>query len=126
MAGYALALRHAQLDAITTRAGNAAVLRAYGGSQPATGGAAAGDPLAEWTMGTPFAAAASGGALSVTLPADTVGLESGQCTWLRLTQSDGTTHVMDIPASQVTMNTTNITAGQPCKILGFTITAGNA
>jgi hypothetical protein len=33
---------------------------------------------------------------------------------------------MDIPASQVTMNTTNITSGQPAKILGFTITAGNA
>jgi hypothetical protein len=125
MAGYALALRHAQLDAITTRAGNAAILRAYSGTQPATGGAAT-TLLAEWTMGTPFAAAASGGALSVTLPADTTGLASAQCTWLRLVQSDGTTHVMDIPASQVTMNTTNITAGQPCKILGFTITAGNA
>jgi hypothetical protein len=125
MAGYALALRHAQLDAITTRAGNAAILRAYSGTQPATGGAAT-TLLAEWTMGTPFAAAASGGALSVTLPADTTGVASGQCTWLRLVQSDGTTHVMDIPASQVTMNTTNITAGQPAKILGFTITAGNA
>jgi hypothetical protein len=40
-------------------------------------------------------------------------------------QSDGTTHVMDIPASQIVMNTTNVTAGQPSKILGFTINAGN-
>jgi hypothetical protein len=125
MAGYALALRQAQLNAITARAGNAAILRAYSGTQPATGGAAT-TLLAQWTMGTPFAAPAPNETLTITLPADTSGIASGQCTWLRLVQSDGTTHVMDIPASQVVMNTTNVTAGQPTKILGFTITAGNA
>lgn len=125
MAGYAVALRNAQLDAITTRAGNGALLRAYNGSQPATGGAAT-TLLAEWTMGTPFAAAASGGVLSPTLPADVSGLVTDQCTWLRLVQSDGTTHVMDIPASQLVMNSSLIQAGQPAKVLGFTITAGNA
>lgn len=125
MAGYATLLRNAQLDAITTRAGNAALLRAYNGTQPATGGAVT-TLLAEWTMGTPFAPGAAAGVLSPTLPADTTGLVSGQCTWLRIVQSDGSTHVMDIPVSQVTMNTSSVQLGLPAQVLGFTITAGNA
>jgi hypothetical protein len=36
----AATLRSAMMDAITTRAGNAALLRIYDGSRPATGGAA--------------------------------------------------------------------------------------
>jgi hypothetical protein len=125
MAGYAVALRNAQLDAITTRAGNAALLRAYDGAQPITGGAAT-TKLAEWTMGTPFAAAAAAAVLSPTLPADTVGLSDGTCTWFRLVQSDGATHVMDIPASQVVLNTSSVVTGQPTKVIAFTIQAGNA
>ena len=125
MAGYATTLRNAQLDAITTSAGNAALLRAYGGTQPATGGAAT-TKLAEWTMGTPFAAGAAAAVLSPTLPADTTGITDGVCTWFRLVQSDGVTHVMDIPSVQVTLNTSNVVTGQPAKVLAFTISAGNA
>lgn len=125
MAGYHVDLRNAQLDRITARAGNGAILRAYSGTQPATGGSAT-TLLAQWTMGTPFAPAASGGVLSPTLPADTTGAASGTCTWFRLVQSDGTTLVMDIPASQIVMNQTTITSGAAAKILGWTITAGNA
>ena len=125
MAGYNVLLRNAQLDAITTFAGNAAILRAYDGTPPATGGTAT-TKLAEWTLGTPFAPAAAVGVLSPTLPVDVNGLVSGQCTWLRIVKSDGVTHVMDIPASQVTMNSTNVLSAQPAKILGFTISAGNA
>ena len=125
MASYAVALRNAQLDEITTRAGNGALLRAYDGTQPSTGGAAT-TLLAQWTLGSPFAPAASGGVLSPTLPADTTGVASGYCTWLRVVQSDGTTHVMDIPSSQLSMGSGLITSGQPAKILGWTITAGNA
>lgn len=125
MAGYAVLLRNAQLDAITTRAGNAALLRAYDGTQPATGGVAT-TKLAEWTMGTPFAPASAAGVLSPTLPLDTTGITDGQVTWFRLVQSDGSTHVMDIPVSQVTLNTTTVTTGKTASVLGFTITAGNA
>jgi hypothetical protein len=125
MAGYAVNLRNAQLDAITTFAGNACLLRAYDGTQPATGGAAT-NKLSEHTLGTPFAGASAAALLSPALPADVNGLQSGQVTWFRIVQSDGATFVMDIPASQVTLNTNQIVVGQPVKILGFSITAGNA
>jgi len=125
MAGYNVLLRNSQLDAITTFAGNAALLRAYDGTQPATGGAAT-TKLVEWTCGTPFAAGAAGAVLSPTLPADTVGLAAGQVTWLRVVKADGVTHVMDIPLSQITLNTSNVSIGLACKVLGWTITAGNA
>ena len=124
MAGYNVLLRNAQLDAITTFAGNAALLRAYNGTQPATGGAAT-TKMAEWTLGTPFAPVAAAAVLSPTLPADTTGLADGQVTWLRVVKSDGVTHVMDIPAGQVTLNTSNVSVGLPCKVLGWTHTGGN-
>jgi hypothetical protein len=124
MAGYATNLRNAQLDAITTFAGNSALLRAYDGTQPATGGAVT-TKLVEWTLGTPFAPASAAGVLSPTLPVDTTGLVSGQCTWLRIVKSDGVTFVMDIPVSQITLNTSNVVLGDPAKVLGFTIAAGN-
>ena len=124
MAGYATNLRNARQDAITTFAGNAALLRAYDGTRPATGGAAT-TKLAEWTLGTPFAPAAAGGVLSPTLPADVVGLADGTVTWFRIVKSDGVTHVMDLGSGEVTVNTTIIQTGAPCKVLGFTITEGN-
>lgn len=124
MAGYATRLRNAQLDAITTDVGNAGLLQAYDGTQPSTGGAAT-TKLAQWTLGTPFAPSAALGVLSPTLPADTTGITNGEVTWLRITRSDST-FVMDIPISQITLNTNQVTTGLPCKVLGFTITAGNA
>lgn len=124
MAGYATRLRNAQLDAITTDVGNAGLLQAYNGTKPSTGGAAT-TKLAEWTLGSPFAPGAAAAVLSPTLPSDTTGITNGMVTWLRITRSDST-FVMDIPVSQVTLNTNQITTGLPCKVLGFSITAGNA
>jgi len=124
MAGYAVNLRAARNDTITSFAGNAALLRAYDGVQPATGGAAT-NLLAEWAMGTPFAPGA-GVTLLPTLPADTVGVANGQVTWFRLVKADGVTFIMDIPISQVTLSTNQISIGLPCKVLSFVITAGNA
>jgi hypothetical protein len=123
--GHAVELRNAQLDAITTRAGNAALLRAYDGVRPATGGAAT-TKLAEWTLGSPFAVAAVGGALSPTLPADTVGLAVGDVTWFRIVQSDGSTHVTDFGMTEVSINNTTVGIGTPMQVTGFQINAGNA
>ena len=58
--GFAAGLRNARLDAITTFAGSAAKLRIYSGVRPATGGAVT-TLLAELTLGSPLAPAASGG-----------------------------------------------------------------
>jgi hypothetical protein len=123
--GHAIELRNAQLDAITARAGNAALLQAYDGVRPATGGAAT-TKLAQWTLGTPFAAGAAAGVLSPTLPADTVGLAAGTITWFRIVKSDGTTHVTDFGMTEVSINQAVVAIGTAMQVTGFQITAGNA
>lgn len=130
-AGYATNLRNAQLDPITTFAGNAALLRIYDGTRPATGGTAT-TKLAEFTLGTPFSGAAAAAVLSPTLPANTTGLAAGTATWGRIVKSDGTTHVADFSVTATggggdcQLNTTTISIGVTVSITAFTITAGNA
>lgn len=128
-AGYSAALRNAQLDAITTAVGNGGKLVIYAGTRPATGGAA-GTVLATFTMGSPFAPAASGGVLSPTLPADVSAAATGTTAWARLFKSDGTTIVMDLgvgtSGQEVTINSTSITSGITCSVTAFSITCGNA
>lgn len=127
--GYAVNLRNAQLDAITTFAGNGAKLRVYDGTRPATGGTAT-TLLAEFTLGTPFAGAASAAALSPTLPSNTTGAAAGTATWFRIVKSDGTTHVLDGSAgtsgTDLVLNTATISIGVTVSITGFTISRGNA
>lgn len=127
--GYATALRNAQLDAITTYAGSAAKLRIYNGTRPATGGTAT-TLCAEFTLGSPFAAAASSGVLSPTLPAATTGAAACTATWFRVVKADGTTHVIDGSAgtsgADLVLNTTTISSGVAVSITSWTITRGNA
>jgi hypothetical protein len=127
--GYAANLRNAQLDAITTFAGNAALLRIYNGSRPATGGAAT-TLLGTFTLGSPLAAGAAAGVLSPTLPADTTGAAASTATWFRIVKADGTTHVLDgsvgTSGADLNLNTTTISVGVAIAITGFTITRGNA
>lgn len=129
--GYAAALRNAQLDAITTRAGNAAVLRIYSGVRPATGGAET-TILAELTCGTPFAAGASGGTLTLgAITSDSSANNTGTATWFRI-QSSGGTHVLDgsVGASgsgaDLILSTTSIVSGATVAVTAATITRGNA
>ena len=127
---YAEALRHAQLDAITTRAGASALLRIYDGSRPATGGTAT-TLLAELTCNATFAAAASGGILTLNaISQDASANATGTATWFRIVQSDGTTHVMDgdvgTSGSDLNLNSTSIVAAGTVDVTSFTITAGNA
>jgi hypothetical protein len=119
-AGYNVLLRNAQLDAITTFAGNAALLRIYDGTRPATGGAAT-NLLAELTCATPFAGAASSGSLTVgSITGDTSADASGTATWYRLVKADGTTHVADGNVGVSTVTTISGTSGDA------TITVGSA
>jgi hypothetical protein len=122
-------LRNAMLDAITTRAGNAALLRIYDGTRPATGGTAT-TLLAELTCGTPFAAGASGGVLTLgAITQDTSANATGTATWFRIVKADGTTHVLDgnvgTSGSDLNLTTTSIVATQPVSVSSFTITEGN-
>lgn len=125
-------IRHAMLDAITTRAGNAALLRIYDGSRPATGAAITTQVLlAELTCGTPFAAAASAGALTLgTITQDSSANASGTASWFRIVASNGTTFVLDgnvgTSGSDLNLTTTTITITQPVQVSSFVITEGNA
>ncbi len=127
--GYAVTLRNAQLDAITTFAGNGAKLRIYNGTQPATGGTAT-TLLAEFTLGSPFAPGASSAVLSPTLPSATTGAATGTATWFRVVKADGTTHVLDGTAgtsgTDMVLNTTSVSSGVAVSVTSWTVTRGNA
>ena len=122
-------IRNAMLDAITTRAGNGALLRIYDGTQPARGGTAT-TLLAELTCGTPFAAAASGGVLTLgAITQDASANATGTATWFRIVQSGGANFVMDgtvgTSGADLNLTTTSIVATQPVSVSSFVITEGN-
>ncbi len=124
-----VAIRNAMLDAITTRAGNAALLRFYDGSRPARGGTAT-TLLAELTCGTPFAAGASSGVLTAgAITQDASANASGTATWFRIVKADGTTCVLDgdvgTSGSDINLTTTTIVATQPVSVSSFVITEAN-
>ena len=128
--GYADLLRNAMLDAITTRAGAAALLRIYDGSQPATGGAAT-NLLAELVCNATFAPAASGGVLTLNAIADDVSANAtGTATWFRIVQSNGTTHVLDgtvgTSGADLNLDSVSIVETGTVSVTGFEITEGNA
>ncbi len=128
MPGYSAALRNARLDAITTIVGNGGKLAGYNGTRPATGGTAT-TKLFEFTMGSPFAAAASSGALSPTLPSATTGITGGTATWGRLTTSGGTfvaDYSLGTSGAEIIVNTTTITGGGAVSMTDWDITAGDA
>lgn len=127
---YSTTLRNAMLDAITTAAGTSALLRIYDGTRPATGGTAT-TLLAELTCGAgAFAAAASGGVLTLnSITQDSSANATGTATWFRIVKSDGTTHVLDgnvgTSGSDLNLTTTSIVSTQPVSVTSFTITEGN-
>ena len=126
-AGYVVSLRNAQLDAITTAVGSAGKLQIYDGTRPATGGTAT-NKLAEFTLGTPFAAAAAAAALSPNLPANATGLLAGTATWFRIVTS-AAAFVIDGSAgtsgTDLILNTATISVGVAVSVTGFTISRGN-
>ena len=126
-AGYSTTLRNARLDAITTAVGNAGVLTIYSGTQPATCGTAT-TVLVNFTMGTPFAPAASAAVLSPTLPAATAASATGTASWARVKTSGGTC-VMDMAVgtsgTPLILNSLSITSGVNVTITSFAITTGN-
>ena len=127
-AGYSTTLRNAQLDAITTAVGNAGLLRIYDGTRPATGGAAT-TKLAEFTLGTPFAAGAAAGVLSPTLPSDATGRAASTATWFRVVTSGGTFVIdgsVSTSGADMNLNTTTISIGVTVSVTSWTITRGNA
>lgn len=133
---YTATLRNNMLDEITGLAGASAKLRIYDGTQPADADTAVSGQtlLAELTCNATFAPAASGGVLTLNaISDDTSANASGTATWFRITDSAGTTTVLDGDVSTVAAGTgdlqldsTSITATQTVSVSSFAITAGNA
>jgi hypothetical protein len=128
---YSQAAEQAQLNATTTTVGNAGLLYIYSGVQPVGPAGADGTLVAgPFTMGSPFAAAASAAlpsVLSPTLPANVNASASVQPTWWRI-KTSAAVAVLDGSAGTAAADMTIgvPTTGQPVAITGFTITSGNS
>ena len=115
-------LRNSRADAITTFAGNGAKLRIY------TAGAV---QIVECVCGTPFAAAASSGVLTLSAISQGTAGATGTATNASIYKADGTTLIVSglsvgTSASNVNLSSTLITTGDNVAISSATITEGNA
>jgi len=133
--GFVDSLQNSRLDAITTAVGNAGLWRIYDstgtGRHGTTGGAVTTQVLlAELTCGTPFAAGAASGVLTIgNVTSDPSANNTGTATWARIVTSGGTAIVdmnVGTSGSDLNLTTTSIVATQPVSINnGATITEGN-
>jgi hypothetical protein len=127
--GMSTTLRNARLDAITTAVGASGKLRIYDGTRPATGGTVT-TLLAELTLNSTFAPAASSGVLTANaITADTAADATGTATWGRVVTSGGT-FVLDCTVgtsgTDVVLNTASVVANANVAVSSFVITEGNA
>lgn len=126
-------LRNAELDAITTDIGGSGKCRIYSGTRPTNVGTAlSGNTLlAELTFNATFAAAASGGVLTLNaITADSSADATGTATFCRAFKSDGTTAIFDCSVgtsgTDIIFNTVSFVTGANVSISSWTITEGNA
>lgn len=131
---YSVAVRNAQLDALETAIGTAAVLKIRSGAPPATVATAdSGTVLATMTLPSDWLAAASSGskAKSGTWQ-DTSADAAGTAGHFRIYASDGTTaHIQGTVTAtggggDLTLDNTSIASGQSITINTFSISAANS
>ena len=131
---YSTTVRNAQLDALETAIGTAAVLKIRTGVAPANVGTAdSGTVLASMTLPSDWLAAASGGskAKSGTWQ-DASADATGTAAHFRIYASDGTTaHIQGTVTAtggggDLTLDNTSIASGQSVTISSFTLTAANS
>ena len=130
----AVSTRNARLDAIETDAGTSAILEIWSGSMPANcATASSGTKLAQFSLASDWAAAASGGSKALNgLPLSTTGAASGTAGYFRLFKTDDATCFLQgtVTATggggDMTLDNTSIASGQTVNVTGFTITDGNA
>jgi len=127
--GYSPTLRNNRLDEITAAVGTSGLLRIYGGTRPATGGAAT-TLLAELACSATFAPAASSGTLTANaISDDTVADNTGTATWFRVATSAGV-QVVDGDAgttgTELILDDASIVAGGVVAVNSLVVTAGNA
>ena len=127
--GYSPTLRNNRLDEITAAVGTSGLLRIYGGTRPATGGAAT-TLLAQLACSATFAPAASSGTLTANaISDDTVADATDDATWFRVTSSGGV-FVIDGDAgeagTELILDDASIVAGGVVAVNSLVVTAGNA
>ncbi len=127
------AYRETRGNTLPTRAGNAALLRIYSGTQPATADTAVGGTLlAELTMGTPsFGASDTEGVVTAgAITQDSSANATGTAVYFRIVQSNGTTCVLDgacgTSGAELNLVSTSITSGQPVQVTSLVWTEGHA
>lgn len=125
-------LRTTRADAITTRLGNASLIRIYSGTIPANVAASiTGTLLAELTGGSPFASGATAGVLTASaITQDSSADNTGTASHFRHWQSNGTTGVLQgtvgTSGADLNLNTTSIVATGPVAVSSYVLTEGGA
>ena len=128
---YAVLLKNAKLDAITTQVGTSALLKIYDGSQPASPDTAISTQNLLVTLtcnASQFAAAASGGVLTASAISSGTAGATGTAAWFRLTTSGGTAKIdgtVGTSGTDAIIDNTSIASGQTVSCTSLTITSGN-
>lgn len=131
---FSTTVRNNLLDSIETSAGISAVVKIYTGAVPATcATASSGTALVSWSLGSDWAANASGGskAFSAT-PLVANAVSTGTAGYFRLFATDGTTCHMQGTVTvtgsggDMTLDNTSINSGQNVQITSWTLTAPGA
>ncbi len=134
---YAVLLKNAQQDAITSHMGASALIDIYSGSQPASPDVAIGAQvkLATLSCSATFAPGAASGVLTlnaITSGTGTAGAGGGTtATFCRMTTSggtakiDGTVGIGAPGAFDLCLNNTSIATGQTVSATSWTLTNGN-
>jgi len=127
---YSTALRNARADAKATAVGNAGKLQIFTGTIPANCAAAStGTKLAEHTLGSPFAPAASSGVLSPTLPSNVNALATNTAGYWRVVTSGDVCVIqgsVGTSGADMNLNTLSLVSGGPVQINSWTFTEGGA
>ena len=127
---YAVTLKNARLDAITTAISTSGLLSIYTGTQPTNPDTAlSGNTLlAQLALSSTFAPGSSAGVLTAnTITSATAG-NTGTATWGTLTTSGATRKVdfsVGTSGADLNLNTTSIVSGASVSVTSLTITAGN-
>lgn len=128
---YAVTLKNARLDAISTALGTSALLKIYDGSQPANPDTAITSQVLLATLtcnASQFAPSASSGVLTASDITSANAAASGTAAWFRLTTSGGTAKVdgtVGTSGTDAIINNTTITSGQGVSCTSLTITSAN-
>lgn len=128
---YAVTLKNARLDAITTAISSNGLLRIYDGTKPTNPDTAlsGNNMLVELACSATFAAGASGGVLTISTVTGANAAASGTATFLSFLTSGGTRKVdatLGTSGADFTIDNTAINSGQAVSVTpSLTITSAN-